>query len=288
MFFFCFLLCGGQNFLSKINKVMVNYCDGCWNRILLCVFFDVYCVQIVQEYFLCKRSCYLVIGKGLGFFVLVVMLVVISYCVGFYDLLIYLYLFQDIFCYQGVWGYLVYVVLFIIVILCLIFGSLLVIVGGMFFGLLIGFLFLFVVVIFVFLLLFLIVCWFGCDLLQCYVGYIIVFQVIECGIVCSGCDFLIFICLVLFFFYNIQNYVYGLMVICFWFFILILVVIILLGLVIYLVMVSELVCEGVIFVFVLKLSFVGGLLFVLVQIGKWFVCVCCVVVCSEEVCYDLI
>ncbi|CCI76494.1 unnamed protein product [Klebsiella pneumoniae subsp. rhinoscleromatis SB3432] len=279
-------MCGGQNFLSKINKATVKDCDRCRNRILSRALFDVHRIQTVQEHLSCKRSRHPAIGKGLGLLALVATLAVISHRVGLHDLLTHLHLLQDTLRHQGAWGYLVYAALFIIATLCLIPGSLLVIAGGMLFGPLTGSLLSFAAATLASSLSFLIARWLGRDLLQRYVGHTTVFQAIERGIARSGCDFLILTRLVPLFPYNIQNYAYGLTAIRFWPFTLISAVTTLPGLVIYSVMASELAREGVTLAFALKLSLAGGLLFALVQIGKRFARARRVAACSEEVRHD--
>ena len=113
-------------------------------------------------------------------------------------------------------GYTLYILLFIVAALCLIPGSILVIVGGVLFGPVTGTLISLVAATVASALSFLLARWLGRDLLLKYVGHTATFQAIEKGIAHSGVDFLILTRLVPLFPYNIQNYAYGLTAIPFW------------------------------------------------------------------------
>ena len=106
-------------------------------------------------------------------------------------------------------GYTLYILLFIVAALCLIPGSILVIVGGVLFGPVAGTLISLVAATVASALSFLLARWLGRDLLLKYVGHTTMFQTIEKGIAHSGVDFLILTRLVPLFPYNLQNFAYG-------------------------------------------------------------------------------
>ena len=205
---------------------------------------------------------------------------------GFADLVTHFRHLQSLIQHSGPLGWTLYVALFIVATLCLIPGSILVMVGGVVFGPVWGTLLSLCAATVASALSFLLARWLGRDLLLKYVGHTATFQAIEKGIAQSGSDFLILTRLVPLFPYNIQNYAYGLTAIRFWPFTLISAVTTLPGLVIYSVMASELAREGVTLAFALKLSLAGGLLFALVQMGKRFARARRVAACSEEVRHD--
>nr|EHA3706765.1 TVP38/TMEM64 family protein [Citrobacter freundii] len=165
-------------------------------------------------------------------------------------------------------GYTLYILLFIVAALCLIPGSILVIVGGVLFGPVAGTLISLVAATVASALSFLLARWLGRDLLLKYVGHTATFQAIEKGIAHSGVDFLILTRLVPLFPYNIQNYAYGLTAIPFWSFSVISALTTLPGIFIYTLMSHELASEGITLVFIGKLSVAGLALFALVQAAK--------------------
>ncbi|MEG0799991.1 MAG: TVP38/TMEM64 family protein [Citrobacter sp.] len=175
---------------------------------------------------------------------------------------------QDLIRQSGMFGYALYILLFIVAALCLIPGSVLVIVGGILFGPVMGTLVSLFAATVASALSFLLARWLGRDLLLKYVGHTTIFQAIEKGIAQSGIDFLIFTRLVPLFPYNIQNYAYGLTTISFWSFTVISAVTTLPGLFIYTLMSHELASEGITLAFVVKLSIAGFILFALVQAAK--------------------
>ncbi len=165
-------------------------------------------------------------------------------------------------------GYTLYILLFIVAALCLIPGSILVIVGGVLFGPVTGTLISLVAATVASALSFLLARWFGRDLLLKYVGHTATFQAIEKGIAHSGVDFLILTRLVPLFPYNIQNYAYGLTAIPFWSFTVISALTTFPGIFIYTLMSHELASEGITLAFIGKLSVAGLALFALVQAAK--------------------
>jgi uncharacterized membrane protein YdjX (TVP38/TMEM64 family) len=175
---------------------------------------------------------------------------------------------QDLIRQSGMFGYALYILLFIVAALCLIPGSVLVIVGGILFGPVMGTLVSLFAATVASALSFLLARWLGRDLLLKYVGHTTIFQTIEKGIAQSGIDFLIFTRLVPLFPYNIQNYAYGLTTISFWSFTVISAVTTLPGLFIYTLMSHELASEGITLAFMVKLSIAGFILFALVQAAK--------------------
>lgn len=187
---------------------------------------------------------------------------------GFFDLVVNLPHLQEIVRQSGALGYTLYILLFIIATLCLMPGSVLVIVGGVVFGPLWGTLLSLVAATLASSLSFLLARWLGRDLLLKYVGHTPVFQAIEKGIIRSGTDFLILTRLIPLFPYNIQNYAYGLTAISFWPFTFISAITTLPGLLIYTLMASELASEGVTTAFIVKLCLAGLSLFILIQLAK--------------------
>lgn len=175
---------------------------------------------------------------------------------------------QDLIRQSGISGYALYILLFIVAALCLIPGSVLVIVGGVLFGPVMGTLVSLLAATVASALSFLLARWLGRDLLLKYVGHTTTFQAIEKGIAQSGIDFLIFTRLVPLFPYNIQNYAYGLTAISFWSFTVISALTTLPGLFIYTLMSHELASEGITLAFMVKLSIAGFILFALVQAAK--------------------
>lgn len=175
---------------------------------------------------------------------------------------------QDVIHQSGLFGYALYILLFIVAALCLIPGSILVIVGGILFGPLVGTLISLLAATVASALSFLLARWLGRELLLKHVGHTATFQAIEKGIAHSGIDFLILTRLVPLFPYNIQNYAYGLTAIPFWSFTLISAITTLPGIFIYTLMSHELASEGITLVFIGKLSIAGIALFALVQAAK--------------------
>ena len=187
---------------------------------------------------------------------------------GLSDLITNLHHLQDVIHQSGLFGYALYILLFIVAALCLIPGSILVIVGGILFGPLVGTLISLLAATVASALSFLLARWLGRDLLLKYVGHTTMFQAIEKGIAQSGIDFLILTRLVPLFPYNIQNYAYGLTAIPFWSFTVISALTTLPGIFIYTLMSHELASEGITLVFIGKLSIAGIALFALVQAAK--------------------
>lgn len=145
---------------------------------------------------------------------------------------------------SGLFGYSLYILLFIIATLFLLPGSILVIAGGIVFGPLLGTLLSLIAATLASSCSFLLARWLGRDLLLKYVGHSHTFQAIEKGIARNGIDFLILTRLIPLFPYNIQNYAYGLTTITFWPYTLISALTTLPGIVIYTVMASDLANEG--------------------------------------------
>lgn len=187
---------------------------------------------------------------------------------GLSDLITNLHHLQDVIRQSGLFGYALYILLFIVAALCLIPGSILVIVGGILFGPLVGTLISLLAATVASALSFLLARWLGRELLLKHVGHTATFQAIEKGIAHSGIDFLILTRLVPLFPYNIQNYAYGLTAIPFWSFALISAVTTLPGIFIYTLMSHELASEGITLVFIVKLSVASFALFALVQAAK--------------------
>jgi uncharacterized membrane protein YdjX (TVP38/TMEM64 family) len=187
---------------------------------------------------------------------------------GLSGLITHFHLLQDLIRQSGIYGYVLYILLFIVAALCLIPGSMLVIVGGILFGPLVGTLVSLFAATVASALSFLLARWLGRDLLLKYVGHTATFQAIEKGIAQSGSDFLILTRLVPLFPYNIQNYAYGLTAIPFWSFTVISALTTFPGLFIYTLMSHELVSDGITLAFMVKLSIAGIILFTLVQAAK--------------------
>ena len=171
---------------------------------------------------------------------------------------------------SGTLGYGLYIALFIVATVCLMPGSVLVLVGGMVFGPWLGTLLSLVAATLASAVSFLLARALGRTLLLNYVGHTVTFQAIERGITHNGIDFLILTRLIPLFPYNIQNYAYGLTAIPFWPYTLVSALTTLPGIFIYTFMASELAVEGITVTFSLKLSLAGLTLFALVQAAKWY------------------
>ncbi|MFH7826387.1 TVP38/TMEM64 family protein [Kluyvera chengduensis] len=169
---------------------------------------------------------------------------------------------------SGTLGYAIYIALFILATVCLLPGSVLVLVGGIAFGPWLGTLLSLIAATIASALSFLLARWLGRALLVKYVGHTSTFQAIERGIARSGIDFLILTRLIPLFPYNIQNYAYGLTAIPFWPYTLISALTTLPGIFIYTLMASELSTHGLTPTFILKLSLAGLTLFALVQAAR--------------------
>ncbi|EEY7016742.1 TVP38/TMEM64 family protein [Escherichia coli] len=189
---------------------------------------------------------------------------------GLFDLLTDLPHLQTLIRQSGLFGYSLYILLFIIATLFLLPGSILVIAGGIVFGPLLGTLLSLIAATLASSCSFLLVRWLGRDLLLKYVGHSHTFQAIEKGIARNGIDFLILTRLIPLFPYNIQNYAYGLTTIAFWPYTLISALTTLPGIVIYTVMASDLANEGITLRFILQLCLAGLALFILVQLAKLY------------------
>ncbi|HAX2085490.1 TPA: TVP38/TMEM64 family protein [Escherichia coli] len=189
---------------------------------------------------------------------------------GLFDLLTDLPHLQTLIRQSGLFGYSLYILLFIIATLFLLPGSILVIAGGIVFGPLLGTLLSLIAATLASSISFLLARWLGRDLLLKYVGHSHTFQAIEKGIARNGIDFLILTRLIPLFPYNIQNYAYGLTTIAFWPYTLISALTTLPGIVIYTVMASDLANEGITLRFILQLCLAGLALFILVQLAKLY------------------
>ena len=189
---------------------------------------------------------------------------------GLFDLLTDLPHLQTLIRQSGLFGYSLYILLFIIATLFLLPGSILVIAGGIVFGPLLGPLLSLIAATLASSCSFLLARWLGRDLLLKYVGHSHTFQAIEKGIARNGIDFLILTRLIPLFPYNIQNYAYGLTTITFWPYTLISALTTLPGIVIYTVMASDLANEGITLRFILQLCLAGLALFILVQLAKLY------------------
>lgn len=187
---------------------------------------------------------------------------------GLTDLITNFHHLQDVIGQSGLFGYTLYILLFIVAALCLILAASTVIVGGVLFGPVTGTLISLVAATMASALSFMLARWLGRELLLKYVGHTATFQAIEKGIAHSGVDFLILTRLVPLFPYNIQNYAYGLTAIPFWSFTVISALTTLPGIFIYTLMSHELASEGISWAFIGKLSVAGLALFVLVQAAK--------------------
>ncbi len=189
---------------------------------------------------------------------------------GLFNLLTDLPHLQTLIRQSGLFGYSLYILLFIIATLFLLPGSILVIAGGIVFGPLLGTLLSLIAATLASSSSFLLARWLGRDLLLKYVGHSHTFQAIEKGIARNGIDFLILTRLIPLFPYNIQNYAYGLTTIAFWPYTLISALTTLPGIVIYTVMASDLANEGITLRFILQLCLAGLALFILVQLAKLY------------------
>lgn len=189
---------------------------------------------------------------------------------GLFDLLTDLPHLQTLIRQSGLFGYSLYILLFIIATLFLLPRSILVIAGGIVFGPLLGTLLSLIAATLASSCSFLLARWLGRDLLLKYVGHSHTFQAIEKGIARNGIDFLILTRLIPLFPYNIQNYAYGLTTIVFWPYTLISALTTLPGIVIYTVMASDLANEGITLRFILQLCLAGLALFILVQLAKLY------------------
>ncbi len=189
---------------------------------------------------------------------------------GLFNLLTDLPHLQTLIRQSGLFGYSLYILLFIIATLFLLPGSILVIAGGIVFGPLLGTLLSLIAATLASSSSFLLARWLGRDLLLKYVGHSHTFQAIEKGIARNGIDFLILTRLIPLFPYNIQNYAYGLTTIAFWPYTLISALTTLPGIVIYTVMASDLASEGITLRFILQLCLAGLALFILVQLAKLY------------------
>ena len=189
---------------------------------------------------------------------------------GLFDLLTDLPHLQTLIRQSGLFGYSLYILLFIIATLFLLPGSILVIAGGIVFGPLLGTLLSLIAATLASSCSFLLARWLGRDLLLKYVGHSHTFQAIDKGIARNGIDFLILTRLIPLFPYNIQNYAYGLTTITFWPYTLISALTTLPGIVIYTVMASDLANEGITLRFILQLCLAGLALFILVQLAKLY------------------
>ncbi|ENK9831457.1 TVP38/TMEM64 family protein [Escherichia coli] len=189
---------------------------------------------------------------------------------GLFDLLTDLPHLQTLIRQSGLFGYSLYILLFIIATLFLLPGSILVIAGGIVFGPLLGTLLSLIAATLASSFSFLLARWLGRDLLLKYVGHSHTFKAIEKGIARNGIDFLILTRLIPLFPYNIQNYAYGLTTIAFWPYTLISALTTLPGIVIYTVMASDLANEGITLRFILQLCLAGLALFILVQLAKLY------------------
>ncbi|HAY7538606.1 TPA: TVP38/TMEM64 family protein [Shigella flexneri] len=189
---------------------------------------------------------------------------------GLFDLLTDLPHLQTLIRQSGLFGYSLYILLFINAPLFLLPGSILVIAGGIVFSPLLGTQLSLIAATLASSCSFLLARWLGRDLLLKYVGHSHTFQAIEKGIARNGIDFLILTRLIPLFPYNIQNYAYGFTTIAFWPYTLISALTTLPGIVIYTVMASDLANEGITLRFILQLCLAGLALFILIQLAKLY------------------
>ncbi|EOX7250977.1 TVP38/TMEM64 family protein, partial [Escherichia coli] len=133
-----------------------------------------------------KAECKFVVGSLT--FALAIYLVYVSGIFNFINDLAHL---QALIRQSGIFGYSLYILLFVIATLLLLPGSVLVIGGGIIFGPLLGTLLSLVAATLASSVSFLIARWMGRDLVLKYVGDTTVFQAIEKGIARNGIDFLI-------------------------------------------------------------------------------------------------
>ena len=189
---------------------------------------------------------------------------------GLFELLTDLPHLQTLIRQSGLFGYSLYILLFIIATLFLLPGSILVIAGGIVFGPFLGTLLSLIAATLASSCSFLLARWLGRDLLLKYVGHSHTFKAIEKGIARNGINFLILTRLIPLFPYNIQNYAYGLTTIAFWPYTLISALTTMPGIVIYTVMASDLANGGITLRFILQLCLAGLALFILVQLAKLY------------------
>lgn len=187
---------------------------------------------------------------------------------GLTDLLLQLQQLQQLIRHSGALGAVLYVSLFVVAALCLMPGSLLVIAGGMIFGPVYGTLLSVLAATLASSASFLLARRVGRNALVRAFGHTPAFRRVEHGIARHGLDFLLLTRLIPLFPYTLQNYAYGLTSIAFWPFTVISAVTTLPGLLIYTLMASELATQGISWLFTLKLSVAGLLLFAIVQGAK--------------------
>ncbi|HHN8620112.1 TVP38/TMEM64 family protein [Escherichia fergusonii] len=212
-----------------------------------------------------KAECKFVVGSLT--FALAIYLV---YASGIFNFISDLPHLQALIRQSGIFGYSLYILLFIIATLMLLPGSVLVIGSGIIFGPFLGTLLSLVAATLASSVSFLIARWMGRELVLKYVGDTTVFQSIEKGIARNGIDFLILTRLIPLFPYNIQNYAYGLTAIAFWPYTFISAFTTLPGIFIYTFMASDLVTEGITLSFIFKLCLAGLILFILIQLAKCY------------------
>ncbi|CAM6270085.1 TVP38/TMEM64 family protein [Escherichia fergusonii] len=212
-----------------------------------------------------KAECKFVVGSLT--FALAIYLV---YASGIFNFISDLPHLQALIRQSGIFGYSLYILLFIIATLMLLPGSVLVIGSGIIFGPFLGTLLSLVAATLASSVSFLIARWMGRELVLKYVGDTTVFQSIEKGIARNGIDFLILTRLIPLFPYNIQNYAYGLTAIAFWPYTFISAFTTLPGIFIYTFMASDLVTEGITLSFIFKFCLAGLILFILIQLAKCY------------------
>lgn len=169
---------------------------------------------------------------------------------------------------HGWWGVLAYILLFVITSLFLFPGSVLVIAGGVVFGVFYGTIISLFAATLASSLSFLVARYLGRAWLLHRFGGNQKFEQIERGIQRYGVDFLIFTRLIPLFPYNIQNYAYGLTAISFWRYSVVSCLTLLPGTFIFTFMASELAENGITLNVTLKLFLCGAVLFVLTQITR--------------------
>lgn len=237
------------------------------NKSLVCqVFIDI--TLVAREVPTCKRSLSKAGCKLLTVIIIFCVLGCFAHLSGLANLVTHFHRLQETIRQSGSFGCALYILLFVVATLCLIPGSLLVVACGIIFGPLTGICLSLAAATLASALSFLLARWLGRDLLLKYVGHTTVFQRIERGIARSGIDFLILTRLIPLFPYNIQNYAYGLTAIAFWPFTLVSALTTLPGIIIYTLMASDMVSEGITLLFAVKLSLAGLALFGLIQAAK--------------------
>jgi len=169
---------------------------------------------------------------------------------------------------HGWWGVWAYILLFVIASLFLFPGSVLVIAGGVVFGVFYGTIISLFAATLASSLSFLVARYLGRSWLLRRFGGNQKFEQIERGILRYGVDFLIFTRLIPLFPYNIQNYAYGLTAISFWRYCVVSCLTLLPGTFIFTFMASELAEQGITLNVTLKLFLCGALLLVLTQITR--------------------